>query len=167
MQEKFRAKERKLYFGFVGLEKAFDGVLSKFSLVLLLAWHPSLHTPYVSSPNHCLLFAVYAHTIAACFAIVLTLCNLSLVSLSTLYFKLLSCSLTPHRQIVEKWLMTTIGVSGWMFLLPSAHPGCPTQKPESHKMVVCVPYLCCVMMLVQKRSPERNVWIAEKRISWW
>ena len=29
--------------------------LSKFSLVYLLAWHPQLHTPYISSLNHCLL----------------------------------------------------------------------------------------------------------------
>jgi len=26
----------------------------KFSLVYLLAWHPPLHTPYISSPNLCL-----------------------------------------------------------------------------------------------------------------
>jgi len=37
--------------------------LSKFSLVYLLAWHPALHTPYISSPNHCLLFTAFAHTI--------------------------------------------------------------------------------------------------------
>jgi len=36
--------------------------LSKFSLVLvyLLTWHPPLHTPDISSPNHCLLFAAHA-----------------------------------------------------------------------------------------------------------
>ena len=28
--------------------------ISKFYLVYLLAWHPPLHTPYISSPNHCL-----------------------------------------------------------------------------------------------------------------
>jgi len=38
--------------------------LSKFSLVYLLAWHSPLHTPYISSPNHCLLFATHAHTIS-------------------------------------------------------------------------------------------------------
>jgi len=27
--------------------------------------------------------------------------------------------------------MTTIGVSGWMFLLVPAHSGCPAQNPES------------------------------------
>jgi len=36
----------------------------------LLAWHPKLHNPYISSPNHCLLFAAHAHTIATCCAIV-------------------------------------------------------------------------------------------------
>jgi len=34
--------------------------------------------------------------------------------------------------------MTTIGVSGWMFLLVLVHPGCPRQSPESRKMVVVV-----------------------------
>jgi len=37
--------------------------LSKSSLVNLLVWHPPLHTPYISSPNHCLLFAAHTHTI--------------------------------------------------------------------------------------------------------
>jgi len=36
------------------------------------------------------------------------------------------------------WLMTTIGVSGWMFLLLPAHLGCPGQNPESRKTVVNV-----------------------------
>ena len=62
--------------------------LSKFSLVYLLAWHPTLHTPYISSSNHYLLFATCAHTIATCFAVVLRLCHLILVSLSTLYLEL-------------------------------------------------------------------------------
>jgi len=34
--------------------------------------------------------------------------------------------------------ITIHGVSGWMFLLVPAHPGCPGQNPESHKTVVCV-----------------------------
>jgi len=57
--------------------------LSKFSLVYLFACNPPLHTPYISSPNHCLLSAAHAHTIATCFAVVPKLCNLILVSLST------------------------------------------------------------------------------------
>jgi len=36
--------------------------LSKFSLVYLLACYPPLHTPYISSPNHCLLFATKWHS---------------------------------------------------------------------------------------------------------
>jgi len=31
---------------------------------------PSTHTPYISSPNHCLLFTRHAHSIATCFAVV-------------------------------------------------------------------------------------------------
>jgi len=67
----------------------FHNLSPSFFLVYLLAWHPPLHTVYISSPNHCLLFAVHAHTIAACFAVVPRLCHLILVSLSlsTLYFE--------------------------------------------------------------------------------
>jgi len=65
----------------------FPQSLSKFSLVYLLAWHPVLHTPYISSPSHCPLFTTHANTIAACFAVVLRLCHLILVSLSTLYLE--------------------------------------------------------------------------------
>ena len=41
-------------------DSLFPQSLSKFSLVYVLAWHPPLHTPYISSPNHCLLFAAHA-----------------------------------------------------------------------------------------------------------
>ena len=57
-----------------------------FSLPLGL--EPPLHAPYISSPNHCLLFATNAHTIATCLAVVPRLWHLFLVSLSTLYLEL-------------------------------------------------------------------------------
>ena len=38
-------------------DSLFPQSLSNFSLVYLLAWHPPLHTPYISLPNHCRLFA--------------------------------------------------------------------------------------------------------------
>jgi len=45
--------------------------------------------------------------------------------------------------------MITIGVSGQMFLLLPAHPGCPGQNPEIRKMVVV--YVCvCVCVCVDK-----------------
>jgi len=79
--------------------------LSKFSLIYLLALHPPLHTPYVSSPIYCLIFAVpplpithlrlHAHTIATCFAVVPRLCHLILVSLNP-SLGTQSCSLMPH-----------------------------------------------------------------------
>jgi len=47
-------------------DSLFPQSLSKFSLVYFLAWHHPLHTSYISSPNHCLLFAAHAHTIATC-----------------------------------------------------------------------------------------------------
>ena len=46
------------------LDSLFPQSLSTFSLAYLLAWHRPLHTPYISSPNLCLLFAAQAHTIA-------------------------------------------------------------------------------------------------------
>jgi len=69
-------------------DSLFAQSLSKFSLIYLLAWHPPLHTPYISSSNHWLRFAAHAHTITTCFAVASRLCYLILVSLSTLYFEL-------------------------------------------------------------------------------
>jgi len=46
--------------------------------------HRPRHALYISSPNHCLLFATNAHTIATCFVVVPILCHLILVSLSSL-----------------------------------------------------------------------------------
>ena len=68
-------------------DNLFPQSVSKFSLVYLLAWHPPLHTSCISSSNHCLLFATHAHTIATCFAVVPRLCNLIILSLSTLYLE--------------------------------------------------------------------------------
>jgi len=68
-------------------DNIFPQSLSNFSLVYLLAWHPPLHTLYISSSNHRLLFATHAHTITVCFAVVPRLCHLLLVSLSTLYLE--------------------------------------------------------------------------------
>jgi len=53
----------------------FPQSLYKFSLVYLFTWNPALHTPCISSPSYC-------------FAVVLRLCHLILVSLSILYLKL-------------------------------------------------------------------------------
>jgi len=54
--------------------------LSKLSLVYLFVWHLPLHTPYISSRSHCLLFTAHAHTIATCFVVVPKLYHLILVS---------------------------------------------------------------------------------------
>jgi len=50
------------------LDNLFAQPLSKSSLVYLLAWSRSRHTPYISLPSQCLLFAILGHTITACFA---------------------------------------------------------------------------------------------------
>ena len=49
------------------LDDLFAQPLSKSSLVYLLVWSPPPHTPYISLPNQCLLFATHAQTIASCF----------------------------------------------------------------------------------------------------
>jgi len=80
-------------------DSLFPQSLSKFPWVYLLAWHPQLHTPYISSRNHCLLFAAHAHTIPTCFAAVPRLSSNSSLSLSTLYLELLYFNTThPSNQ---------------------------------------------------------------------
>ena len=63
---------------FMCLAVFFPQSLSKFSLVYLLVWHPPLHTPYISSPNHCLLFAAHAHRNLFCCSTEIMSCNPSL-----------------------------------------------------------------------------------------
>jgi len=53
-------------------------------LSFILVWHLPLHTPYISSPNHCLLFARHANTTTTCFAVEPRLCHLILISLNSL-----------------------------------------------------------------------------------
>jgi len=87
-------------------DSLFPQIHIKFSLVYLLAWHPPLHTPYISSSNHCLLFATYAHTIATCFAVVPTTEIISsnpTLSLNPL-LGILSCRFMPHIHSVCKKL---------------------------------------------------------------
>ena len=64
------------------LDSFFAQPLSKSCLVYLLVWNPLLHTPYISSPNRCLLFTTHTHTISTHFAVVPRLCHLILISLS-------------------------------------------------------------------------------------
>ena len=65
--------------------QSFCKPLSMSSLVYLLVWSSTPHTPYISLPSQCLLFAIHAHTIAARFAVVSRLYHLFLISVSTLY----------------------------------------------------------------------------------
>ena len=58
--------------------------------------HGTLHFILHTFLHPCLVFAAYAHTITTCLAAVPRLCHLILVSCSTLYLELLSCSLIPH-----------------------------------------------------------------------
>jgi len=52
------------------LASLFAQPFSRSSLVYLLVWNPPLHTPYISLPNHCLLFITHARIIAIYFAVV-------------------------------------------------------------------------------------------------
>jgi len=70
---------------FYMLDSSLIQPLSRSSLVFLLVLDPHLHTPYISSPNHHLLFAAHVHTNAACSAAIPVLCHLYLVSISTHY----------------------------------------------------------------------------------
>ena len=69
--------------------------LTKSSWVYLLVWHPPLHIPCISSPNHYLIFTARSHAIATCFAVVQRLYHLILVSLSPV-LGTLSCILMLH-----------------------------------------------------------------------
>jgi len=118
------------------LYSLFPQSLFKFSLVYLLAWYPPLHTPYISSPNHCLLFAAHAHTIATCSAVVLRLCPLILVSLSALY--------------LELYLVTSHHTSILPFsTLPSeVPPRFPFLQARSHYCATyCFAHNCCTISL--------------------
>jgi len=90
--------------------------VSKFSLVCLLALHPPLRTPYISSSSHSLLFAAHAHTIATCFAVVPRLCHLILVSQPFTWNSLLLLNTMPTICFVyillNDWSATFIGGGG-------------------------------------------------------
>jgi len=52
------------------LGSPFPQPLSRSSLVYFLDSDPLVHSPYISSPSHYLIFTTLAHTIATCFAVV-------------------------------------------------------------------------------------------------
>jgi len=82
---------------FYVLDSPLKQPLSWSSLVILLVLDHQLHTPYISSPNHHLLFEAHAHTKAACSAAIPMLCHRYLVSLNSLLGSLsFRLSLTPH-----------------------------------------------------------------------
>jgi len=102
------------------LDSLFAQSLSKFSFVYLLAWQIPLHTPDISSPNHCLLFTAHAHTIRTCFAVVPRLCHLILVSLSILYLEF-------HLGIKLQDIETYMNVKLWMSDIQFWNQSCISQ----------------------------------------
>jgi len=90
---------------FTCLTVFFAQPLSKSSLAYLLVWNPPLQIPYISSPNHCPLFATHAHTIVTCFAVIPKLWYLFLVSFSTLYteytYRYLTILISAHWSAIS------------------------------------------------------------------
>jgi len=108
--------------------QSFPQSLSKFSLVYLLAWHPPLHTPYISSPNHCL-FATHAYTITTWFAVVPRLCHLILVSLSTI---------TWYGVILGKMNLKLLE---WHLKVTQNHQQCCQLKDSRNRTINCLLHL--------------------------
>ena len=73
--------------------QSFCTTLSKSSLVYLLVCSPPPHTPYISLPNLCLLFATHAHTIAVCFVELLSFTLTSHIHLTILISAVPKCHL--------------------------------------------------------------------------
>jgi len=103
--------------------------ITSFQVLFVLPFglEPSLHTPCISSPSHCLFFTTYAHTITTCFAVVPRLCHLFLVSLSTvlgtLSFTLIShIHLTIH--VSTCWSATSFTFLADQVSLPCSVPLC-------------------------------------------
>jgi len=63
--------------------------------------------------------------------------------------------------------MTTIDVSGWIFLLVPAQPGCPGQSPESRKTAVCVCVCMCACACVWKTAWAINTKIGTRMTVVW
>ena len=98
-------------------DSLFPQSLHKFSLVYLLAWHPPLHTPYISSPNHHLFFrntCPYHRNLFRCSTEIMS-SNLSL-SLNAL-LGILCCGFMPGAADRKK-IVGAEGVWGW-----NPHPG--------------------------------------------
>ena len=112
-----------------------------FSLPLGLA--PSTSYPYISSSNHCLLFATHAHTMTMCFSVVPRLCHLILVSLSQLFTWNVSFTLTPHIHL-------TILISArWSDTSFSFLTG---QVPLPWNILLCTQLLSCLPLIFNDAS---------------
>ena len=107
---------------FTCLAVFFHNFCLKFSFIYLLAWHPPLHTPYISSPNHCLLFAAHAHTLMWCCSTEIMSSNPSLSLnplLGTLLVRALCWALSdPYYQsrclsVVLSGVLAHSSTSGW------------------------------------------------------
>jgi len=87
-------------------DSPFPQPLSRSSLAFLLVWaHLLLHTTYISSPSHHLLFTTHAHTNAACSDVVPMLCLLFVTSLSQPPTWKSACHVNVHR---STWLFLSL-----------------------------------------------------------
>jgi len=112
-----------LFVQFTCLTVLFDN-LSWSSLVFLLVLDPLLHTLCISSPNHRLLFAAHANTIAAFSAVILMLSSIPSPSLGSLLGSL-SFSLMPHIHL-------TILISARLSATRTQ-----TTHTHTHKLLLC------------------------------
>jgi len=89
------------------------------------------------------------------------------IPLSQLQWGLLVLTTVDTRKGIQLYtnkVLCTMSVSGWMFLLVLAHPGCPGENPKSHKMVVCV-RLCMHACVQNDMPPPANS--SSTRNYWW
>jgi len=81
--------------------KSFSTISIQVFFGLVLAWYPPPHTPYISSPRHCLLFTAHTHTTAD-----LSCCSTEIMSpipsrsLNPL-LGTLSCTVMPHIHLTS------------------------------------------------------------------
>ena len=120
------------------LDSFFSQPCSKSSLVYLLVWNSPLYIPYISSPNHCLLFTTHTHTITTCFALPPRLCELFLVSLLTLYFEFFFYS-TLMSHIYLTILISALWSASYLIFFPYRPRLTSMQHTISHTTTVQSP----------------------------
>ena len=134
------------------LYSLFPQSLSKFSVVYLLAWYPPLHTPYISSPNHCLLFAAHAHTIALLLTlntkanththttVLLLFWSMSGTTRVSRYQKGKTRKVKTNLDLLKREIVSGSGIC-WAICKSAPHPRQPRQHPTTEFFTGRMPFL--------------------------